>query len=165
MVVWELTVKSLVIPFSLVPTSGNGPRSGTPVAGWILLIPHQFNFTRGCDRIRVSFEISLQAGVYGQRLSIIKRTDLKFFTYRDSLASNLRAGELSLIFSILTGFFFIQPRMTSWMSLWGAVVFSDPGHACEREILCPACRSAELWGNLIINPRLLGSEFDSREII
>ncbi len=57
----------------------------------------------------------------------------KKLIYRGSLANNFLAGEPSPIFSILTGFFLIQLRMTSWTSRCGAVVLKEPGHACERE--------------------------------
>lgn len=97
--------------------------------------------------------------------SSIQLFSMSWLAYWDSLASNFRAGEPSLIFSILTGFFWIQPRMTSWISFCGAVVLSEPGQACERETLCPACKSAELRGKVISNLRWIKGKLYSREIV
>ena len=69
-------------------------------------------------------------------------------THLGSWLRRRRAGEFSAIFSILTGCDLIHDRKTSWISAYDAVVFSEPAHACEREILCPAWRSAELCSSL-----------------
>jgi hypothetical protein len=52
----------------------------------------------------------------------------------DSLASSTRVGDASDTFAKLTGCVLTHARMMSCTCARVAVVFSEPGHACEREI-------------------------------
>lgn len=64
--------------------------------------------------------------------------------YLGLISSSRREGEFSDNVSIFTGFRLIQDLKISCTSRCDAVVLREPAHACEREILWPALRRAEL---------------------
>ena len=56
-------------------------------------------------------------------------------TYLISLLNSLAAGAVAEIRSRRTGWRCAHARKTSWIVSREAVVFSDPGDACERDTL------------------------------
>ena len=66
--------------------------------------------------------------------------------YEGSFDINALVGDPSLILSVLSmGWCFSHERKMSWISVRVAVVFREPGHACERDMEWFALRSALLY--------------------